>query len=60
MSEQQLLETQEIAIPDISQLEIEDDKPVDNFQSEKQQRLLVEPLYTNPVLTLPFIAAANV
>jgi Uma2 family endonuclease len=60
MSEQQLLETQEFAIPDISQLEIEDDKPVDNFQSEKQQRLLVEPLYTNPVLTPPFIAAANV
>ncbi len=60
MSEQQLLDTQEIAIPDISQLEIEDDKPVDNFQSEKQQRLLVEPLYSNPVLTTPFIVAANV
>lgn len=60
MSEQQLLDTQEIAIPDISQLEIEDDKPVDNFQSEKQQRLLVEPLYSTPVLATPFIAAANV
>ncbi|KAF3889462.1 MULTISPECIES: Uma2 family endonuclease [Nostocales] len=60
MSEQQLLDAEEIAIPDISQLEIEDDKPVDNFQSEKQQRLLVEPLYSNPVLTTPFIAAANV
>ncbi|MBD2776849.1 Uma2 family endonuclease [Iningainema tapete] len=57
---QQLLDTEEIAIPDISQLEIEDDKPVDNFQSEKQQRLLVEPLYSNRVLATPFIAAANV
>lgn len=60
MSEQQLLDTEEIAIPDISQIEIEDDLPVDNFQSEKQQRLLVEPLYSNEVLTTPFIAAANV
>ena len=29
---------------DISHLVIEDDIPVDNFQSEVQQRLLVEPV----------------
>jgi len=33
---------------------------VDNFQSEKQQRLLVEPLYSAQVLTTPFLVAANV
>ncbi len=57
---QKLLNTEEIAIPDISDLVIEDDTPVDNFQSEKQQRLLVEPLYSLGVLPAPFIAAANV
>lgn len=50
----------EISSPDISHLVTEDDTPVDNFQSEKQQRLLVEPLYSSRVLTQPFIAAANV
>ncbi len=45
---------------DISHLVIEDDTPVDNFQSEVQQRLLVEPLYSSKVLEMPFIAAANV
>lgn len=57
---QQLLDTEESAIPDISSLVIEDDTPVDNFQSEKQQRLLTEPLYSSRVLSVPFIAAANV
>jgi Uma2 family endonuclease len=56
---QELL-SEEIAIPDISHLVLEDDVPVDNFQSEKQQRLLVEPLYSSSVLPTPFIAAANV
>lgn len=56
----QLLGTEAIAPPDISHLVIEDDAPVDNFQSEKQQRLLVEPLYSSQVLPPPFIAAANV
>lgn len=56
----QLVDTEDIAIPDISELEIEDEQPVDNFQSEKQQRLLVEPLYSSRVLASPFIAAANV
>jgi Uma2 family endonuclease len=45
---------------DISHLVIEDDVPVDNFQSELQQRLLVEPLYSAEALPAPFLAAANV
>lgn len=45
---------------DISHLVIEDDQPVDNFQSEIQQRLLVEPLYSAQALPAPFLAAANV
>jgi hypothetical protein len=45
---------------DISHLVTEDDTPVDNFQSEKQQRLLVEPLYSSWSPGSPFIAAANV
>lgn len=57
---QQLLDTEESAIPDISRLVIEDNTPVDNFQSEKQQRLLTEPLYSSRVLSVPFIASANV
>ncbi|OUL24164.1 hypothetical protein BV378_19810 [Nostoc sp. RF31YmG] len=49
--------------PDISQLVIEDDIPVDNFRSEKQQRLLTEVLYTswlNSPNAEAFIVAANV
>ncbi len=50
----------------------EDDEPVDNFFSEKQQRLLTEPLYSSwtpppneeateaATTTRPFLAAANV
>lgn len=45
---------------DVSHLAIEDDTPVDNFQSEVQQRLLVEPLYSAAALPAPFLAAANV
>ena len=47
--------------PDIRDLEIEDDTPVDNLITEKQQRLLTEPLYSQPlVLDCPFLVAANV
>jgi Uma2 family endonuclease len=54
--------------PDISQIVTEDDTPVDNLPSERQQRLLVETLYTSwsgPPLDeegapRPFLAAANV
>jgi Uma2 family endonuclease len=37
----------EFCPPDISGLVIEDDAPVDNIFSEKQERLLTEPLYTS-------------
>jgi Uma2 family endonuclease len=58
---QQLLNDEEIVTElDVSHLVIEDDTPVDNFQSEVQQRLLVEPLYSSKALPAPFLAAANV
>ncbi|MFN7945559.1 MAG: Uma2 family endonuclease [Blastocatellia bacterium] len=49
--------------PDITHLMTEDDTPVDNLPSEKQQRLLTEPLYSSwegPGAGRPFLAAANV
>lgn len=46
--------------PDLSQVVTEDDTPVDNLFSAKQQRLLVEPLYTSWQPERPFIADANV
>ncbi len=49
-----------IPTPNIDHLVLEDDTPVDNLQSEKQQRLLVEPLYSSRALPAPFLAAANV
>jgi Uma2 family endonuclease len=46
-------------LPDINHLVTEDDTPVDNLASEKQQRLLVGSLYSSkPEET--FLAAANV
>ncbi|UBF27187.1 Uma2 family endonuclease [Kovacikia minuta CCNUW1] len=58
---QPLLDAEEIVTElDISHLVIEDDTPVDNFQSAQQQRLLVEPLYSSKPLPLPFVAEANV
>ena len=50
-------------MPDIQHLVTEDDTPVDNMPSEKQQRLLTEPLYSSwagPGAGRPFLAAANV
>jgi Uma2 family endonuclease len=50
-------------VPDIADLITEDDTPVDNLPSEKQQRLLTEPLYSGwpgPGDQRPFLAAANV
>lgn len=53
----------------VSHLVTEDDEPVDNIFSEKQQRLLTESLYSSwtplidedqPVSPRPFMAAANV
>jgi Uma2 family endonuclease len=49
--------------PDVSQLVTEDDTPVDNIFSEKQQRLLTEPLYSSwsgPQGNRRFVALANV
>jgi Uma2 family endonuclease len=48
--------------PDIDALVIEDDVPVDNLISEKQQRLLTDALYSNQGLLgdRVFLAAANV
>lgn len=50
----------EIVAPDISHIVTEDDTPVDNFQSAKQQRLLVEPLYASWSPGVPFIADSNI
>jgi hypothetical protein len=45
MTKQQVLNTDDqMTEMEISHLAIEDDTPVDNFQSEKQQRLLVDPI----------------
>ncbi|NJN65190.1 MAG: Uma2 family endonuclease, partial [Chloroflexaceae bacterium] len=51
------------AWPHLDQLVTEDDTPVDNIFSEKQQRLLTETLYTSwagPGSGMPFLALANV
>ena len=57
----ELLDSEDVVTElDISHLVIEDDAPVDNFQSEEQQRLLVEPLYSAKAIPSPFLAAANV
>jgi hypothetical protein len=51
------------ARPDIEHLVTEDDTPVDNLFSEKQQRLLTDPLYASwagPGQGRPFLAMANV
>ncbi len=48
---------------DLATLVTEDDEPVDNMPSEKQQRLLTEPLYSSwagPGAGRSFLAAANV
>lgn len=50
-------------LPDISRLVTEDEAPLDNLPSEKQQRLLTEPLYsswTGASNTQGFLVAANV
>ncbi len=58
----QRLSTDVDELPDISDLAIEDDAPVDNLISEKQQRLLTEPLYSNRSVLGEqlFLVAANV
>ena len=50
----------EMIEPDISHIITEDDEPVDNIFSEKQQRLLTESLNTSWRPERPFLALANV
>jgi Uma2 family endonuclease len=49
-----------MAEPDIEDVIIEDDKPVDNWISEKQQRLLTTSAYSSFNFDFPFILTANV
>ncbi len=46
--------------PSVDHLVTEDGKPVDNIFSEKQQRLLTEPLYSSWTTEGPFLALSNV
>jgi Uma2 family endonuclease len=46
--------------PDISHIITEDDTPVDNILSERQQRLLTQALHSSWKPNKPFIALANV
>ena len=58
-----MLEPLPEVVPDVDAFITEDDTPVDNLPSEKQQRLLTEPLYSSwagPGENRPFLAAANV
>ncbi|YAF96858.1 MAG: Uma2 family endonuclease [Nodularia sp. CChRGM 3473] len=59
MVEQILINEDDFYVPDANQLITEDDTPVDNFASEKQQRLLVRSLYSS-LQNQNFLAAANV
>ena len=45
---------------DIADLVTEDDEPLDNFPSAKQQRVFVEPLYSSSKLKRPFLADSNI
>lgn len=58
MSEQTIV-SEGFSIPDAEKFVTEDDTPVDNFASEKQQRFLVSSLYSSRSQD-SFIAAANV
>ncbi len=59
MVDQLLITQDDFYIPDADQLITENDAPVDNFASEKQQRLLISSLYTS-LEDQTFLAAANV
>ena len=59
----EVLETEVFPPPDITQVITEDDTPVDNFSSEKQQRLLARVVcsyWGGPGNFRPFLAAAYV
>ncbi|WP_392533057.1 Uma2 family endonuclease [Nostoc sp. C117] len=59
MVQEVLINNDDYYVPDANQLVTEDDTPVDNFASEKQQRLLVGSLYSS-LQNQTFLAAANV
>jgi Uma2 family endonuclease len=59
MVEQVFIEDDNFYIPDANQLITEDDTPVDNFASAKQQRLLIGSLYSS-LQNQTFLAEANV
>ncbi|NDJ21471.1 Uma2 family endonuclease [Nostoc sp. B(2019)] len=59
MVEQLLINDDDYYVPDANQLITEDDTPVDNFASAKQQRLLVGSLYSS-IQPQTFLAEANV
>ncbi|MEH2351980.1 Uma2 family endonuclease [Nostoc sp.] len=59
MVQEVLINNDDYYVPDANQLVTEDDTPVDNFASEKQQRLLVGSLYSS-LQPQTFLAAANV
>ncbi|MEL6460229.1 MAG: Uma2 family endonuclease [Cyanobacteria bacterium J06621_15] len=59
MVEQILVSEDNFDILDANKLVTEDDTPVDNFASEKQQRLLASSLYSS-LQNQTFLAAANV
>ncbi len=56
---QEVLINDDYYVPDANQLITEDDTPVDNFASAKQQRLLVSSLYSS-LQSQTFLAEANV
>lgn len=59
MVEQVLINADDYSVPDANQLITEDDTPVDNFASARQQRLLVGSLYSS-LQDQTFLAEANV
>ncbi|TVP66923.1 MAG: Uma2 family endonuclease [Nodularia sp. (in: Bacteria)] len=59
MVEQILINTDDFYVPDANLLVTEDDTPVDNFASAKQQRLLVGSLFSS-LQNQTFLAEANV
>ena len=59
MVQQVLINDDDYYVPDANQLVTENDTPVDNFASAKQQRLLVSSLYSS-LQSHTFLAEANV
>jgi hypothetical protein len=59
MTPQQRLDCEQMPAPNIDHLVLEDDTPVD-WLCGKQQRLLVEPLYSAKALPKPFRGRAEI